>query len=244
MSVLPKLPRFPVAVSTRIRSTTVVSTPNTASSTIASVDDSNKITDPALENIGLFDMDGSLVDYAGQLRKDLMALQSPSEGPLGDIWLSEKLPHISARMRLIKSLPGWWRNLPTIESGMQIFNLAKSLGFTNHILTKGPKHHSNAWQEKVEWCRANLGVTTPVHITEDKGLVYGKFLYDDFPDYCLAWLEHRRRGLVIMPVTDWNRDFTHPQVVKWDGTNIEQVRDALQICLNRKHKDPLILPSY
>ncbi len=196
-----------------------------------------------LENIGLFDMDGSLVDYAGQLRKDLLALQSPSEGPLSDIWAAEKLAHISARMRLIKSLPGWWRNLPTIESGMQIFNLARSLGFTNHILTKGPKYHANAWQEKVEWCRANVGIQTPVHITEDKSLVYGKFLYDDFPDYCTDWLEHRPRGLVIMPVTDWNKDFSHPQVLKWDGSNLDQVRQALETCLSRVPHEPMAMPS-
>ncbi len=196
-----------------------------------------------LENIGLFDMDGSLVDYPGQLRRYLLTLQSPNEGPLGDIWAAEKLPHISARMRLIKSLPGWWRNLPTIESGMQIFNLARSIGFTNHILTKGPKHHANAWQEKVEWCHTNLGLDTPVHITEDKGLFYGKFLYDDFPDYCLAWLEHRPRGLVIMPVNEWNKDFTHPQVIKWDGTNIDQVRKALEIVFARVPDTELILPT-
>jgi len=186
-----------------------------------------------LENIGLFDMDGSLVDYPGQLRQDLLKLQGPNEPPLDDIWAAEKLPHISARMRLIKSLPGWWRNLPTIEAGMQIFNLARSMGFHNNILTKGPRNQPMAWQEKVEWCRASLPPGTPVHITEDKGLFYGKFLYDDFPEYILSWLEHRPRGLGIMPVNEWNKSFTHPQVVKWDGTNLEEVTRALKACLDR-----------
>lgn len=196
-----------------------------------------------LENIALFDMDGSLVDYPGKLRTDLLALQSPSEPPLGDIWAAEKLTHISARMRLIKSIPGWWRTLPTIEAGMQIFNLAREIGFTNHILTKGPRAHAMAWQEKVEWCHDSLPDGTPVHVTSDKSLVYGKVLYDDFPDYCRAWLEHRERGLVIMPVNPWNKDFNHPQVLKWDGTNIEQVREALLACLNRQPGEPLIVPA-
>ena len=141
---------------------------------------------------------------------------------------------------LIKSLPGWWRNLPTIEMGMQIFNLARTLGFTNHILTKGPRHHANAWQEKVEWCRRYLG-DVQVHITSNKGLVYGKFLYDDFPEYCELWLAHRPRGLVIMPDTEYNQNFHHPQVLRWTGKNLDEVLHALKVCLRRKDKEPLML---
>lgn len=196
-----------------------------------------------LEDVGLFDMDGSLADYTGQLEKDLLKLAGPGEPPLGDLWKAEKKRHIGARMRLIKALPGWWRNLPPIEAGMKVFELARELGFTNNVLTKGPKHHPMAWQEKVEWCRAKLGQKTPVHITEDKGLVYGKFLYDDFPEYCIAWLRHRPRGLVIMPVNSWNVDFHHPQVIKYDGTNLDEVREALEICLRRQKGEPLVLPQ-
>jgi 5'-nucleotidase len=95
----------------------------------------------------------------------------------------------------------------------------------------------------VEWCRRHLGAETPVHITEDKGLVYGKFLYDDFPEYCLSWLRHRPRGLVIMPETSWNKDFNHAQVLKYSGKNLDEVRQALLICLQRKKGEPLLLPD-
>lgn len=196
-----------------------------------------------LEDIGLFDMDGSLADYIGTLQADLAALQAPGEPPIGDMWLAEKQPHIANRMRLIKAQPGWWRDLPPIEAGMKVFEAAAELGFTNNVLTKGPRHHPNAWQEKVEWCRKYLGHKTPVHITEDKGLVYGKFLYDDFPDYCLSWLRHRPRGLVIMPVNEFNKDFYHPQVVRYDGTNLDEVKAALAICLKRQKGEPLLLPG-
>lgn len=210
-----------------------------------------KISDPyiekkgtqMLENIGLFDMDGSLADYIGALQKDLLRLQAPSEGPISDIWLAEKQAHISARMNLIKAQIGWWRNLPPIEAGMKVFLAAREMGFINNVLTKGPRNHPNAWQEKVEWCRMHLGRETPVHITEDKGLVYGKFLYDDYPDYCLAWLRHRPRGLVILPVNQFNADFRHPQTVRYDGTNLEQVKQAMAICLKRQVGEALILPD-
>jgi hypothetical protein len=80
----------------------------------------------------------------------------------------------------------------------------------------------------VEWCNKYLkeyikGVT----ITNDKGLVYGKVLVDDFPDYIISWLKHRPRGLIIMPAHDFNKDFKHPNVVRYDGTNIEEVKERL-----------------
>jgi hypothetical protein len=63
-----------------------------------------------------------------------------------------------------------------------------------------------------------------VTITHDKGLVYGAVLVDDWPDYILKWLEHRPRGLVIMPAHDHNAGFTHHNVVRYDGTNIDEVK--------------------
>jgi hypothetical protein len=46
-----------------------------------------------------------------------------------------------------------------------------------------------------------------------------------------------------MPVNQWNKDFTHPQVIKWDGTNIDQVRAALEIVYARVPDTDLILPA-
>ncbi len=194
-------------------------------------------------NIALFDLDGSLADYDGAMVRDLDALRSPDEPAItrDGLWQLEKQPHILARMRLIKDQPGWWLRLDPISLGMQILDLCKQLGFDVHILTKGPKRHSLAWDEKVRWCQQHFGPEVDIHVTSDKGLVYGKLLYDDYPEYMLRWLRHRPRGLGIMPLTPHNRDFTHPNVVKWDGTNLAGVTRAITAAKNRDPGEPLVL---
>ena len=52
-----------------------------------------------------------------------------------------------------------------------------------------------------------------VTVTHDKGLVYGKVLFDDYPPYIERWLEHRPRGKVLMLETPYNRSFSHPNVL-------------------------------
>jgi len=69
------------------------------------------------ENIGLFDLDGSLADYDGQLLADLEKLRSPIEERITHVRPADDLPHIKARMDLIKRQPGWWANLPLLEKG-------------------------------------------------------------------------------------------------------------------------------
>jgi len=64
-------------------------------------------------------------------------------------------------------------------------------------------------------------------------MVYGKFLYDDYPDYMLKWLEHRPRGLGIMPANRANQGFQHAQVVRWDGTNLDEVAARLRAAHKR-----------
>jgi 5'-nucleotidase len=188
-----------------------------------------------LENVALFDMDGSLADYEGQLWKDLMAMQQPGDPEFTSLWKAEREhPLIAQRMFEIKARPGWWRTLPVIESGMRVFRAAHKIGFTNVVLTKGPRRHPLAWSEKVEWCRGELGKKVPVTICENKGIVYGKVLFDDFPSYARDWLEHRPRGLVIMPTNANNKRFKHDQVLKYNGDNFEEVVDALERCYKRK----------
>jgi len=194
-------------------------------------------------DIALFDMDGSLADYDGSLIRDLEELRSPGEPPLTgqSMWELAKQEYIAARMRLIKSQPGWWLGLTPIPMGMQILELCRRSGFDIHILTKGPKRLPNAWEEKVQWCQRHVSEEVDIHITSDKGLVYGKLLYDDYPDYMLRWLRHRPRGLGIMPVTPHNGDFAHPNVVKWDGTNLAEVTRAIAAAKARKPGEDLVL---
>jgi hypothetical protein len=96
--------------------------------------------------------------------------------------------------------------------------------------------------EKVQWCEKQPELAeADIHLTMNKGLVYGKLLFDDFPDYMTKWLRHRPRGLGIMPVTAYNGAYSQPNVVKYDGTNVEAVVTAMQIAYDREEKEPLIL---
>lgn len=185
------------------------------------------------DNIGLFDLDGSLADYDKAVLEGLFALRSPEEPVVEDVREAHKFPHLQARIDLICRQPNWWLNLEPIPMGFQVLTLAKQIGFQIHVLTQGPKTKPLAWKEKVEWCQKHLGADIDIHITRNKGMVYGKFLYDDFPDYMLRWLEHRPRGLGIMPANWRNRDFSHPQVVRWDGTNLEEVAERLRAAYRR-----------
>lgn len=203
------------------------------------------------DKIALFDMDGSLADFDTALRNALEEMRSPSEDPIpDDMWSIEHNAYMKARMRAIKAVPGFWLNLEPIQRGFDIYRLASSIGFTNEILTKGPRSHALAWAEKLQWVQKYFGVGINIHIVSDndegnpssgKGRVYGRVLYDDYPDYMLKWLKNRPRGLGIMPVTPANKNFTHPQVVRYDGTNHKEVERALQAVYNRKPMEGLVL---
>lgn len=186
--------------------------------------------------IGLFDMDGTLFDYTGKLREDLRPLMGPNEEEPENLW-DESLPHIKARMDLIKSIPGWWRNLPKLEAGWEVLAVAKDIGFKIKILTKGPAKKPLAWAEKVECIRQWLG-DCPIDIAgEDKTGQYGRFLCDDYPPYLLGWLKYRPRGLGILIENETNKDFTHDQVLHYNGKNLEEIKEALRAVYARKPGD-------
>jgi 5'-nucleotidase len=177
------------------------------------------------ELVALVDMDGTLCDYQGAMRRDLERLRSagePADFPDDDeapAWLRE-------RRDLIRRQPGWWRGLPRFELGFDVLGELQELGYEVHVLTKGPLMAPSAWTEKLEWCSQHLpGV--PVTITRDKGLVYGKVLVDDWVPYVERWLMWRPRGLVILPAHPWNEGFSHPNALRYDGSNLAQVREAL-----------------
>jgi 5'(3')-deoxyribonucleotidase len=174
-------------------------------------------------------MDGTVADFDGAMLRELERIASPGEsspitGPDGRYIDS---PYIRARRKLIRSRPGFWRSLPRYEPGFEILEELRILDFRCFVLTKGPAHDSAAWAEKVEWCRENLP-DIPILIAEDKSIVYGKVLVDDWPDYFVPWLRHRPRGLVVAPAHAWNLNMNHQQVVRYDGTNIDEVRYRLR----------------
>jgi 5'-nucleotidase len=195
------------------------------------------------EKIALVDLDGTLADYDAAMRRDLIAIANPADEPLGeDFWKLKELPWFKARMLTIRSQPGWWRRLARIESGFQIVRLAAEMGFSINVLSKGPDEHPWAWAEKLEWCQAQPELANAgVQIVARKNIVYGTVLIDDFGPYMDAWMEHRPRGLGIMPTNASNRDYRHDNVIHWDGTNLEAVRAALQAAYDRGYKGPLNL---
>lgn len=189
------------------------------------------------DNIALFDMDNSLANYNEALVRDLQSLRSPDELEITEenIWTLEKQPWLAARMKLIKNQPGWWEKLTPIQPGFDVLEWSKKLGFNIQILTKGPKKHSPAWTEKLQWCQKWIDPDVDLHITSDKGMVYGKVLYDDYPAYMLRWLAHRPRGLGIMPVTAFNKNFYHRNVVMYRGIeDFGKVLTALRKAFERK----------
>ena len=181
------------------------------------------------ERIALIDMDGSVADFDSAMQRDLESLRAPGEEPyVAGPGQENTPPHIKRRKSLIKQQPGWWRGLARHEPGFLLVKLLRDLEFQLHVLTKGPWNTTSAWTEKVEWCREHLP-DAQVTITEDKGLVYGKVLVDDYPPYVEAWLAHRPRGLVLMPAWPWNVGafVDHPNVIRFDGSNLAAVAARL-----------------
>lgn len=171
------------------------------------------------EPVALIDMDGTLCDFAGAMDEALMALMSPLEKM--DAVARQLVPGdpsetkwLKARKRLIKAQPGFWRNLAPIPEGFAVLEHVRRAGFSLNILTKGPFRTTSAWSEKVDWVRQYVP-DAKVTITEDKGLVYGRVLFDDWPPYIERWLEWRPRGLVVMLDHSWNQDFQHPNVFRY-----------------------------
>jgi hypothetical protein len=194
-----------------------------------------------LAKVFLFDLDGSLANYDGTLLADLERMRGPTEPAVTEVRAAFDQPHLRARINAITARPGWWAGLPPVEAGMAVFRLARQMGFDCQVLTKGPKYQPRAWAEKVEWSQRHLGSDVDVHVVSDKGLVYGVALYDDFPRYIEAWLEHRPRGLVIMPVNASNRDFRLPNVLPYDGSNLAEVERAMQVVMLRRPGEELRL---
>lgn len=193
------------------------------------------------ENIALFDMDGTIVDYEGRLMRDLMSLSSPEEPSFSiqDLHDDNCPDYLWRRISMIRKVPGWWKGLPRLDSGLILLEIAKDIGFEINILTKGPSSNATAWKEKVEWVREHLG-DVKITITEDKGLTYGRILVDDYWAYMQRWLMWRPRGLGIMPVDlryhkPMNVVDVPKNVIQFTGENsqIETVRKLMQKAYDR-----------
>ena len=179
------------------------------------------------QRVILFDMDGTLCDYENGLGLSMVHLQSPGEAPYAGVPRDDAPAYLKSRADIIRKDAEWWANLPQLKLGFDVWHVAKELDYRLMILTQGPKRNANAWAGKKQWIDKNLGQEIDITITRDKGLVYGKVLVDDWPEYIERWLEWRPRGLVIMPANNHNEKFIHPQVIRYDGSNLAQVREAM-----------------
>lgn len=183
--------------------------------------------------IALFDMDGTLCDYEAHIQKSLELLRSPNE-PSINPHFSDNPKYIERRMSLIKSQEDWWANMPRFELGWDILEVAKSLDFRIMILTQGPRSNPAALAGKKKWLDQHLGEEQEFTMTRDKGLVYGNVFIDDYPGYLDQWFAWRKKGQAIMPAAEQNKDYTHERVLRYDGTNIEGVKEVLQRAKDRK----------
>jgi len=181
---------------------------------------------PKPENVALFDLDGTLCDYDLALKRALKKLRAPGEPDYASIIDAPR--YVQNRADLIRSMESWWVSIPKFQLGWDVLDVAKALGYDITILTQGPRRNPASWSGKKRWIDKHLGPDVKVTITRDKGSVYGKVLVDDFPEYIKEWLEWRERGLVIMPANASNAGFRHRQVIRYDGTNLDEVRRAMK----------------
>lgn len=191
---------------------------------------------PGATEIALIDMDGTIADFDAGLREGLTPLVSPWESGLVDY---SSLPHgkdappwLEARMSLVKRQPGFWRNLRRIEDGFMVLEMIVAAGFETSILTKAPRMNHQSRSEKASWCEEHVP-DLPVTVCHDKGLVYGRVLFDDYPEYALAWLKHRPNGTVLMLDGPSNQGFEHPQVVRVMRPFDSDVRATVKGSLDR-----------
>ncbi len=177
--------------------------------------------------VALLDLDATLADYDGAIMRDLRLIASPYELEHLEQDYMDEVPYIKQRKKLIRSQPGWWTSLEPLKSGFAVVELLKKYGFLLHVLTKAPNSVDAAWSEKVIWVKKYLP-DVDIAITPNKGMVWGKILFDDHPDHIMPWLKHRPRGLVIMPDAKWNKEINHPQVIRYIGTNIDEVEERIK----------------
>lgn len=197
--------------------------------------------------VGLFDMDGTLANYEKAMRSWLDLMKESSE-PHYEVHAREP-SYFYERHRVIRRQPGFWRNLEKIDVGFEVLRIAQEVGFRNiHACTRGPSDCPSAWSEKFEWIQKHkesglLPNSMKITVTEDKGTVYGRFLCDDHIPFLNRWLEHRKRGLAILVLPVPRKidfDSLHPNIVCFDGSQVNELKSKLEQAFVRKSGEPFV----
>src|SRR4030042_4131967 len=185
---------------------------------------------PEVEKIALYDLDGVFVDYESVMNRDYNLIKSPEELPYCSLKEEKELPYVKERIKLIRSKEGWWKNLPELKLGFDVLKIGIELGFDIHIATKGPLSAKNSWTEKTIWFEEHIKPLAPnskITVPQDKGLLYGTVFVEDYPKNIERWLTWRPRGIVIMPAQPSNEGYTHTNVTRYNGRNIEEVIERM-----------------
>lgn len=178
------------------------------------------------DNIALLDMDGTVCDWHNRLERDLREILGPDRDRLPAETMT-KIEH------LIRKQPGWYLNLEPLPLGFAIAEMLREIGFTIMVATKATPKATNAWSEKVAWCMKHLPYAQ-VTVSEDKTLLYGKLLVDDYQKFADPWLQRRPRGYVILPDQPWNQGYEHPRIKRVrTREDVEALRPFLIEIYNR-----------
>jgi 5'-nucleotidase len=185
-----------------------------------------------MSKLALIDLDGTMADYDGAITRGLLSLSAGAEleTPLqgmgftreqNPLWLQE-------RERLVRSMPGFYRDLKPLLSGFYVVGVLQRAGYALHVATKAPRHNTAiASKEKIEWCEEYLP-NIPVTISGDKSILRGDILFDDWPGYIGPWLEANPNSIVLMPDRQWNANYQADRCYRiTESTTSEDILDVI-----------------
>lgn len=182
--------------------------------------------------IALVDLGDTLAECTPAVRAALARLRLRGE-PEGDDALIPLPAYLEERRRAVMSEPGFWRTLAPRPAGFKLLTLLRDAGFRVHVLTKGPRDAPQAWADKVAWCRVHLPDVL-VTVTDDKSVVHGAVLVDDWVPYVDRWQHRWPNGLAIVPAQPWNAECAvGPRRLRDDGRTPNTIAKALRDCRTR-----------